>query len=511
MDCFGTCFTHVQTSDVKPPCKRPRSPLQLWRQPLSSSLRAPSKPPSPSEGFKPPWSPLQALLKPSEGEAPLKPPSSLLEAPFKPPSSSPPWSLPKVKPPWSCLEASLKPPSSPLQAPLKPPWSVPKVKPPSTFRPSSPPPLAPRPFEPPWRGLLKGVPRNQPRSSWVSLSNRILESAPGILRMSHAIASARYSVKIQVRCVAVCGTLPFFVWISVELCMSRWFLNFGWSGHVFEVWFPLEVFQEDLTCLKTWFKSCIAPHPQKSWQSVRCKQRDQCYRVDSSATCSHTVLEFHTFLLFLLPLYLLFNLFLSSLFSLPLLLSPVYIASQGVCRKWLCPMAAPFVPLSQSGRLPCRALLALAPPIFRYLRAPFLCAVYGYPPLHFTEEVGKLSGIWGGCSFTFHWISPLLPMWSHGLRVYLALDFSQQYFVRNNQRRLTMSPSYTAEQPLWVVHRPCLWRWTESRRARNETRSTLDCHLPLIDHVGLFSVFCFFGGVVCLFWLFGCFPNLTFL
>ena len=123
MDCFGTCFTHAQTSDVKLPCKRPRSPLQRWRQPLSSPLRAPLKP---------------------------------LQAPFKPP-----WSLPKVKPPWSPLQAPLKPPSSPLQAsrsplhlrkasspleavfeaPFKPPWSLPKVKPPS------------RPFKPPWSPL----------------------------------------------------------------------------------------------------------------------------------------------------------------------------------------------------------------------------------------------------------------------------------------------------------------------------------------------------------------------
>ena len=37
----------------------------------------------------------------------------------------------------------------------------------------------------------------------VSLSNRILEAWPKMLRMSHAIVSARYSAKIQVRCVAV--------------------------------------------------------------------------------------------------------------------------------------------------------------------------------------------------------------------------------------------------------------------------------------------------------------------
>ena len=35
-----------------------------------------------------------------------------------------------------------------------------------------------------------------------------LESWPRILRMSHAIVSARYSAKVQVRCVAVCRTLP---------------------------------------------------------------------------------------------------------------------------------------------------------------------------------------------------------------------------------------------------------------------------------------------------------------
>ena len=41
MDCFGTCFTHAQTSDVKPPCKHPFS----------------------AEGFKPPSSPLQGEAK----------------------------------------------------------------------------------------------------------------------------------------------------------------------------------------------------------------------------------------------------------------------------------------------------------------------------------------------------------------------------------------------------------------------------------------------------------------
>ena len=184
MDCFGTCFTHAQTSDVKPPCKRPRSPLQRWRQPLSSPLQAPltsplqapSKPPSPSEGFKPPWrlveapfkppsSPLEAFRRWSPLEAPFKPPWSPLQAPFKPLEA--PFIFGRLqaplKPPWSPLEAflqaPLKPPWSPLQAPLNPPWS-----PLEAFRRWSP--LRPsdlrRPFKPPWRGLLKGVLRNQP-------------------------------------------------------------------------------------------------------------------------------------------------------------------------------------------------------------------------------------------------------------------------------------------------------------------------------------------------------------
>ena len=48
-------------------------------------------------------------------------------------------------------------------------WSLLKVKPSSTFRPSSSPLFAPRPFKPPWRGLVKGVPRNQPRLLVASL------------------------------------------------------------------------------------------------------------------------------------------------------------------------------------------------------------------------------------------------------------------------------------------------------------------------------------------------------
>ena len=200
MDCFGTCFTHARTSDVKPPCKRPRSPLQRWRQPLSSILQAPfqalfkplrsplhlrkaSSPLEATEGevpLKPPWSLLEAPFKPSSSLSKppspsegFKPPSSLLETPFKPLSN--PWSLPKVKPlvatlkpPWSLLEASFKPssslskppspsegfkpPSSPLEAPLKPHSS-----PLEAFQRWSPleAPLKPpwTPFKPPWSPL----------------------------------------------------------------------------------------------------------------------------------------------------------------------------------------------------------------------------------------------------------------------------------------------------------------------------------------------------------------------
>ena len=50
------------------------------------------------------------------------------------------------------------------------------------------------------------------RSCWMSLSHKILESWPRILRMSHAIVSARYSAKIHVRWVAVWRT--FALWAS---------------------------------------------------------------------------------------------------------------------------------------------------------------------------------------------------------------------------------------------------------------------------------------------------------
>ena len=142
MDCFGTCFTHAQTSDVKPPCKHPRSPLQRWR------LQAPFKPPFSTLQRWRLQAPLKPFLSPLEGQAPFKPSSSPLEAPFKPPRSPP-------SP--SALQAPLKPPSSPLEAFRR--WSPLR---PSDLRPPPPPPLAPRPFKPPWRGLLKGVPRNQP-------------------------------------------------------------------------------------------------------------------------------------------------------------------------------------------------------------------------------------------------------------------------------------------------------------------------------------------------------------
>ena len=50
------------------------------------------------------------------------------------------------------------------------------------------------------------------KSGWVSLSNKILEAWSRILRMSHAIVSAKYSAKIQVRCVAG--------WMTLPLCVS---------------------------------------------------------------------------------------------------------------------------------------------------------------------------------------------------------------------------------------------------------------------------------------------------
>ena len=87
MDCFGTCFTHAQTSDVKPRC------LEAFSAKVQAPLKpsegeapfkppwSPSKPPSPSEGFKPPSSPL---------EAPLKPPSTFLKTFDLPPPPSPP-------------------------------------------------------------------------------------------------------------------------------------------------------------------------------------------------------------------------------------------------------------------------------------------------------------------------------------------------------------------------------------------------------------------------------------
>ena len=49
----------------------------------------------------------------------------------------------------------------------------------------------------------------------MSLSNRILEAWPQILRMSHAIVSARYSAKIQVRCVAVKDSPIVCLWVPI--------------------------------------------------------------------------------------------------------------------------------------------------------------------------------------------------------------------------------------------------------------------------------------------------------
>ena len=46
----------------------------------------------------------------------------------------------------------------------------------------------------------------------LGFKNKILEAWSRMLRMSHAIVSAKYSGKIQVRCVAV--------WITFPLCAS---------------------------------------------------------------------------------------------------------------------------------------------------------------------------------------------------------------------------------------------------------------------------------------------------
>ena len=169
---------------VKPPSSPLQAPLKASTLKASSPLQAPLKPP--------PWSPLQVLLKPSEGEAPFK--SSPLEAPFsvegfKPPSS--PFEAPlkpSFKPPWRPLQAPFKPPLPKV----KPPWSLPKVK--AAFNPSwrvpskgaslkvKPPsslkgafPEGARnlpggwfrgtPFRSASRGLLKGVPRNHSPST----------------------------------------------------------------------------------------------------------------------------------------------------------------------------------------------------------------------------------------------------------------------------------------------------------------------------------------------------------
>ena len=50
------------------------------------------------------------------------------------------------------------------------------------------------------------------------------------------------------------------------------------------------------------------------------------------------------------------------------------------------------------------------------------CAFYA---VFASPSQDKLSGFWGGCSFTFHQCFTFLRMKSHCLRVYLAFDFSQ--------------------------------------------------------------------------------------
>ena len=179
------------------------SPLQaFWRW---SPFQAPFKPSALKASsllqalFKPLWSLLQAILKPSEGEAPFKPPQSplqrwKLQAPFKP-SGTPfkPLQAPfkpskgeaPLKPPWSSLQASLKPPSalkasSPLEALLKSFWSrlQAPLKPPK--RPSSPLQAAPSegeaflkpskgeaPFKPSWRVPSKDASLKVKPSSWL--------------------------------------------------------------------------------------------------------------------------------------------------------------------------------------------------------------------------------------------------------------------------------------------------------------------------------------------------------
>ena len=124
---------HLQkaSSPLQAPLKPPASPLEAFRR--WSPLQAPFKPPS--SPFQVPRSPLQRWRL----QAPFKPPWSPFEAPFKRL-----WSLPKVKPPSSPLEAALKLPWSPLEASLKPS----EGEAPFDLQTFVPPPLAPDPSSP---------------------------------------------------------------------------------------------------------------------------------------------------------------------------------------------------------------------------------------------------------------------------------------------------------------------------------------------------------------------------
>ena len=160
-------------SPLQAPLKPSSSPLKAFRRwspfkPSWSPLQAPSKPPSPSEGFKPPSSPLEAPFKPPWSplnpsfEAPFKPPSSLLQAPLKPLEASFTFGRLQApfKPPWSLLEAPLKPPSSPFRR-----WS-----PLEAFRRWS-------PFKPSWRVPSKGASLKVKSPS--SLKSALPEGPPG--------------------------------------------------------------------------------------------------------------------------------------------------------------------------------------------------------------------------------------------------------------------------------------------------------------------------------------------
>ena len=131
--------------------------------PFEGTLHEGLKGASPSEGFK--------GASPSEGG-----PWRRLEGGFKPPwSPSSPLHLRRLQAPSSPLEA----PWSPLEAtssPLKPS----EGEAPFDLQTFVPPPPRPQTLQAPWRGLLKGVPRNQPlhvgrwllaQSCWLWLSS----------------------------------------------------------------------------------------------------------------------------------------------------------------------------------------------------------------------------------------------------------------------------------------------------------------------------------------------------